>query len=49
MATTLWLALQRGKLSQFDNNINKIQELKEFADMQLVICYLFYLEYAEMC
>ena len=45
IATTLWYLWQRGKLSQFYNNMNEIEQRRPLAFMQNAICSLFYLIY----
>lgn len=45
MATTLWYLWQRGKLSQFYNDMNEIEQRRLSTFMQNAICSLFYLIY----
>ena len=45
MATTLWYLWQRGKLSQFYNDMNEIEQRRPSTFMQNAICSLFYLIY----
>jgi hypothetical protein len=47
MATTLWYLWQRGKLSQFYNDMNEIEQRRPSTFMQNAICGLFYLIYRE--